>query len=61
MRCELRGGPKDGGVILVDDPNDIFFDQEWYFPHDSQTIQPVAAYRWLFGAADHLDFAGYEQ
>ena len=66
MKCELIGGPKDGGIVDIEvgtigDSPWIDDDFEMYFPHDEQTIEPIATYRWLFGRADHLDFAGYHE
>jgi hypothetical protein len=58
MICELKGGPKDGDVIDVD-PNFIWGDHELYIPDQSTDPMLIATYRWLFGAADHLDFSGY--
>ena len=62
MKCELKGGPKDGD--LVDAPVGVLFGGEMYFPNDGQPggqLEPISIYRWLFGPADHLDFAGYEK
>jgi hypothetical protein len=59
MKCELRGGPKDGDFVEI--KLSVMFDGEMYFPHDERTIEPIATYRWLFGEADHLDFVGYEK
>lgn len=58
MTCQLIGGPRDGQVVEVD-AHLVMGDAEVYFPHDAHTIEPIAAYRWLFGYPDHLDFAGY--
>lgn len=77
MMIPLVGGPRDGQYVdievgrlgYIDEHGQAWqSDQLWidddlevYFPHDEKTIHPIAIYRWLFGAADHLDFAGYEK
>jgi hypothetical protein len=59
LTCELIGGPKDGDVVAVED--EVYWGHgEIYFPASDTAIEPVAAYRWIFGAAGHLDFIGYE-
>jgi len=57
---ELRGGPHDGAVRRLPPGFDIFFDDELYIP--DETVQPpmLYTYRWLFGEADHLDYAHFE-
>ena len=66
MQVELLGGPKDGGfvdIVVGSIGNSPFIDDDFelYFPHDEQTLHPIATYRWLFGKADHLDFAGWQR
>lgn len=68
MICELKGGPLDGALVDIEvgsigDSPWIDDDFEMYFPHDGTPggqIEPISTYRWLFGAADHLDFAGWQ-
>lgn len=77
MLIPLVGGPRDGQIVdvpvatlgFIDADGEVYSsgqpwiddDFEMYFPHDAQTVQPIAVYRWLFGAADHLDFAGWQK
>ena len=59
MMCELRGGPLDGAFVVLPKDFGIWDDDDLEIK--AQTAWPVVAwlYRWLFGEADHLDFAGW--
>jgi hypothetical protein len=61
MKTELRGGPNDGEMRELPEDFIIMRDDELYITDQNTKPMLIACYRWLFGEADHLDFAGYDK
>jgi hypothetical protein len=57
---ELRGGPHDGEMHKLPDGFSAWDDDaELYLPVSGTKPPMLATYRHLFGAFDHLDYAGW--